>query len=274
VSSLKGVERHLDSLGDIRAIMNSMKSLAYMESTKLGQLLPAQHAVTQQIEIAAFDLLAFHPEVLPDADAEETVWILIGTERGFCGNLNQRLVERLDAGCPPSAKVLAVGHKLHAVMKSRGPDKEQPILIDGAGVADEMSDVLNRIVSELDTLQQDGGPLAVSVMYFDAHGQLASRDLLPPFRHCPTSPAAHSSPPQLNDLPARVLLDLGDQFLFSALFEVLYESLLNESVHRVNHLGDAIRYLDKQMMQLSHRANALRQEMITEEIEVLLLSVR
>jgi F0F1-type ATP synthase gamma subunit len=96
---------------------------------------------------------------------------------------------------------------------------------------------------------------------------------LPPFLQCRQEGEVHSHPPQLNVAPARLLIDLSDQYLFSVLFEILCDSLLNESTRRVSHLGDAVRYLDKQMTQLTHHANALRQEKITEEIEVLLLSV-
>jgi F-type H+-transporting ATPase subunit gamma len=48
--------------------------------------------------------------------------------------------------------------------------------------------------------------------------------------------------------------------------------LLTENRRRVSHLGDAVRHLDQRCLELTHQANALRQEQTTEEIEVLLLS--
>jgi F-type H+-transporting ATPase subunit gamma len=273
VSGLKGVERHLHSLRDIRAIMNSMKSLAYMEVSKLGRIMPAQRAVTRQIEEAAYDLLAFHPDVLPSVEPALHVCIVLGTERGFCGNLNQQLVEGLDAECPEAAAIVAIGHKLHGLLETRGQEGERLVLLDGAGVAEEVADILNEIVSELGTLQQEFGTLVVSALYCDARGHPTTREILPPFLQDRQEADAHGHPPQLNVAPGQLLMDLSDQYLYSVLFEILCDSLLNENSRRVSHLGDAVRYLDRQMTQLTHHANALRQEKITEEIEVLLLSV-
>jgi len=61
------LEHHRQSLAEIRDIMNSMKTLAYMETRKLARFLDAQHAVVQSIEDVAADLLSFYPETLPEA---------------------------------------------------------------------------------------------------------------------------------------------------------------------------------------------------------------
>jgi F-type H+-transporting ATPase subunit gamma len=45
-----------------------------------------------------------------------------------------------------------------------------------------------------------------------------------------------------------------------------------ESQQRVSHLDAALRHLDDQAADLARRSNALRQEEIIEEIEVILLS--
>jgi F-type H+-transporting ATPase subunit gamma len=275
MTSLRAVERHVRSLRDIRAIMNSMKSLAYMETHKLSEVVPAQRAVTEQIEIAAADLLTHYPELLPAGTPPQHIWIVLGTERGFCGNLNQKLLERLDEVSPPDeatpARALAVGRKLHSAM----PEARRGLVaeLEGAGVAEEVPAVLNGIVEVLETLRGKHGPATVSAICFDRREKLGVRDLLPPpFRNPRSGGGAPSSRPILNLPPEQLLLDLADQYLFSSLFEVLFESLLTENERRVAHLGDAVRHLDQQTGSLTRHANALRQEQITEEIEVLLLS--
>ncbi len=276
MSSLRIVQNHVESLRDIRAIMNSMKSLAYMETAKLEHTVKAQRAVTGQIETAAADLLRFHPEVLPDAIVARAVTIVLGTERGFCGNLNQLLVEHLrttgDGPQTPVPTVIGIGRKLHAALEGEIPGSVSTVLLDGAGVAEEVPDVLGRIVEAIEKLQRQQGPVAVSALYHDSLGELTERDLLPPFRDLAAREAATTHPPLLNMAPADLLVGLGDQYLFSLLFEILYGSLLNENQRRVSHLSEAVRHLDEQTTSLTHRANALRQEQITQEIEVLLLS--
>ena len=67
------VQSHRRSLDEIRSIMNSMKTLAYMETRKLSRFLDAQHAVVQSIEAVAADLLGFHPEILPETGQTTTL---------------------------------------------------------------------------------------------------------------------------------------------------------------------------------------------------------
>jgi F-type H+-transporting ATPase subunit gamma len=45
-----------------------------------------------------------------------------------------------------------------------------------------------------------------------------------------------------------------------------------ENLRRVRHLEGAVRHLDDKSATLQHQSNALRQEEIIEEIEVILLS--
>ncbi len=275
MTSLRFVERHVRGLHDIRAIMNSMKTLAYIETQKLERLVPAQRAVSQQLGVASADLLAHYPDILPTAIPLQHVRIVLGTERGFCGDFNQRLLDRLatefDGSTSNDGPILAVGRKLQSALE--GDWREQVVLIDGAGVAEEVPTVLNRIVDELETLRSEHGPATVSAICYLADGELDVRTLLPPFQEIPVNDAKRAHPPMLNIPPERLLLDLTDQYFFSSLFETLYESLLTENHRRVKHLNDAVRHLDKECVDLTHRSNALRQEQITEEIEVLLLSI-
>jgi F-type H+-transporting ATPase subunit gamma len=269
------VEHHVKGLRDIRAIMNSMKTLAYLETQKLSRIVPAQRAVTRQIDIAALDLLTHFPRMLPANSPPRRIFIVLGTERGFCGNFNQQLLQRLsqEAGQPPAGDtlVLLVGHKLH--MAHRDRRNEHVVLIDGAGVAEEAPDILNRIVDEIESIRRSAGPASVSAICYGSDGELGVRHLLPPFREIPADIVRQPHEPLLNLAPEQLFLDLTDQSLFSSLFEILYDSLLTENHRRVQHLGDAVRHLDRQCDELTHRANALRQEQITEEIEVLLLSI-
>ena len=67
-------------------------------------------------------------------------------------------------------------------------------------------------------------------------------------------------------------MELTEQYLFAALHEIVYTSLMQENNHRVAHLERAVRRLDEEAEDLTRKCNALRQEEIVEEIEVILLS--
>ncbi len=58
----------------------------------------------------------------------------------------------------------------------------------------------------------------------------------------------------------------------SVLQELLYRSLMAENQRRMQHMDSAIRLIDRTAKDLWRRRNILRQEEITEEIEVIMLS--
>ena len=267
------LQHHRHSMGEIREIMNSMKTLAYMETRKLARFLDAQHAVVRSIEDAAADFLSFYPEALPEVDETTRVYLLIGTERGFCGDFNQSLVRHLESTLEtdPVGKplLIAVGHKLHSLMEN---DTRVAALIDGTSVVEEITVVLNRMVHALSSLQQQHGLLTVYGLYHGGNDGIVMQKLLPSFQHYPHQSPRFPHPPLLNLPPAEFLLELTEQYLFAALHEVLYTSLMAENHNRVAHLDGAVKHLDDESSELARQCNALRQEEIIEEIEVILLS--
>ena len=271
MSRRRNIEVHRRNLGEIREIMNSMKSLAYIETRKLTKRIAAQRAVVASIETAAQDFLSFYPRAEAPA-ATGSVQLLIGTERGFCGDLNQQLWRHVAAeGADQKAAehLIVVGRKLHTLFES---DARVAAFVQGAETAEEVATVLNRIVVELSALQQrQHGVLPVALTYLGAERDPVTVQVLPPFVR-PAERPRFRHPPVLNLTPAAFLLAITDQYLFAALNEILYGALMEENHRRVTHLDAAVDHLDEQTERLGRRLNQLRQEEIIEEIEVILLS--
>lgn len=267
------LEHHLHSLREIREIMNSMKTLAYMEIRKLSRFLNAQCAVVRSIEDTAADFLSFYPEAMPQADETTQVYLLIGTERGFCGDFNQSLVRHLESTLEihPVGKpyLIAVGRKLHTLIEN---DARVAAMIDGAGVVEEVTVVLNQMVHALSSLQEQHGMLTVYGLYHGGTDGIVVQKLIPSFQQYLHQPPRFPHPPGLNLSPPEFLLELTEQYLFAALHEMLYTSLMAENHNRVAHLEGAVKHLDDESEELARQCNALRQEEIIEEIEVILLS--
>jgi len=273
VSRRRTLEHHRHSLAEIRGIMNSMKTLAYLEARKLARFLEAQQAVVDSIETAAADLLGFHPEILPGSQPATPVFLLFGADRGFCGDFNRALLRHLEATLqarPGDAPALiAIGRKLHTLL-----DRDARVVawIEGAGLMEEITVVLNQLADEIIALQGRPGGLEVFCIYHGSEDGVVMQRLLPPFEDRPGGPPRYSHPPVLNLAPTALLTELTDQYLFAALHAMLYTSLLLENQHRVTHLDGAVKHLDEQSEDLARQCNALRQEEIIEEIEVILLS--
>ena len=269
----RNLEHHRHSLGEIRDIMNSMKTLAYMETQKLARFLDVQHAVVRSINEVAADFLSFHPETLPEAKEATPVYLLIGTERGFCGDFNHALLRHLETALQAhpsdSPMLIAVGRKLHTLLEG---DAHVVALIDGASVVEEVTSLLNQVVSELTTLQDKHGVLTVFCLYHGSEDGIVMQKLLPPFQRLLHKLPRFPHPPVLNQSPREFLVELTDHYLFAALHEMLYSSLMVENHHRVAHLEGAVKHLDDKSAELARQCNTLRQEEIIEEIEVILLS--
>ncbi len=253
------------TLSEIGSIMHSMKLLAHMESRKLMQRCEQLRRQLQEIEAMAADFqqhFPFRPQT--PAGAPKHI-IVIGSERGFCGDFNAALLNQLQQTDMPPAQVISVGRKL----AEQAPGT---VTLDGASVTDEVPKVLEALVATLGQLPA-GGPL--ELLYHDHEpGTLRHLPLLPPFQ----TPIAEASrqqtlPPILNLGPAQFHAALVEHYLFAALNEALHAGLLAESLQRVRHLEQAQRHLDQRLDELGRRQRVLRREEIIEEIEVILLSV-
>ncbi len=262
---------HRHKLHEIRNIMYSMKTLAVMETHKLDRYIKAQLATSTTIQNMAADFLHFHQNVLPEVEPTSNIVLLSGSERGFCGNYNERLIQKLEQFTTSTlisdTTLIVIGHKLHSILK----DSDHNILfIEGADVAEDIVNVVENIAHSLAKFQKTASLYAI--YHNTQHEELIIEKLLPSFQEIPDNTVNFTTPPILNLKTTDFFLDLTDHYLYSALHRVLYVSLMIENQHRVSHLENATHHLDNKTDELSRKSNVLRQEEIIEEIEVILLN--
>jgi F-type H+-transporting ATPase subunit gamma len=271
VSARRELERRLAGLREIRSIMHSMESLAFMESRKLERLLQSQQQLVATIDRAAHDLLQHHPELLPVGEPPLAIMLLLGSARGFCGDFNETLLRAdLSASGMSDANRILVGRRLQLQAEA---DEGVLAALEGADVAEDIAPVLEAIVTTVNEQRVRRGPVALAVCYHDGEAtEPVQRQLLPPWRADNGSGAPRTFPPLLNLAPRAMFGELVDHYLLAALQEVLLASLKAENQRRARHLNGAVNRLDERIEELQNRGQQLRQEEITEEIEVILLS--
>jgi len=274
MSRRREVEEHRRKLGEIREIMNSMKSLAYMEVRKLSRFMDAQQAVVNNIHAVAEDFLGYHPAPKVAPGVGRGLYLLIGSERGFCGDFNEELLRYLDSMDGTASKepllVIVVGTKLHSLVQH---DERLVAALDGPAVGEDVERVLTQIVDTLASLHAAQGAGPVHAVYHEGdRNEVVVASMLPPFETEAGASAGFANPPELNLPPDEFLGELTDHYLLAALQSMLYSSLMAENHRRLQHLDGAVRHLDDKTTDLSRRSNMLRQEEIIEEIEVILLS--
>ncbi len=275
MSKRRDLETQIHSLDDIREIMNAMKNLSLMETHRLSRFLDTQRRVVTSIEAAADDFFSFYPHLFPREEGARRVSVLIGSERGFCGDFNESLLRALnkDAQIDRERTVIIVGSKLAAKV---GADAHVAASIDGAGVAEEVQPVLVRLMDALsgpDALPAEPGPLHLTVFHHQGDDGTVRVSELRPFRPPDAKSQYCPYPPMLNVAAESFLAGMAEQYLVAALHEFLYSSLMAENQRRMRHMDGAVRRLERTSSDLLRRRNILRQEEITEEIEIIMLSV-
>lgn len=268
MSKRREVQKRLAMLDEIDGIMVAMKNLALLEARKLAAFLDTQRRAIGSIEAAAQDFLSFYPQA-PAQDMQQLL-LVIGSERGFCGNFNEMLLQPIDLAAQREGTLLvAVGRRLAAKLQD---DKRIAAFVEGPSVAEEVQATLVRLAKVFGELQPHPEVAwCLSALYHDDEsGEPQIRQLLP--LAAPTGRSAYSHAPQLNLEPTRFLSQLTDQYFFAALHQVFYASLMAENRKRLEHMDSAIRRLEKDEAKLRMRYNVLRQEEIIEEIEIIMLS--
>jgi F-type H+-transporting ATPase subunit gamma len=271
---------------DIREIMNSMKNLSLMETRKLSHFLSSQQRVVKSTEQAAKDFLSAYPEMQISSPAVSQVYILIGSEQGFCGDFNQALIDTYNAIAAEKStddiKLVAIGMKLSNLLQDHpqlvkaltGPTVGQEVDTILTELVNTVSGLHNTLHSTLNSsLKSNVGSLSIAALHHEHESEnIQITSLLPPFQNLKLPSSRTIYPPHLQLPPEHFYKSLVDHYLFAALYEMFYTSLMAEHYRRIQHLESAIDRLEQRADELGKKRNILRQEEITEEIEVIMLS--
>lgn len=276
MSKRRDIEERVRALGEIGGIMGAMKNLALMESHKLGRALATQDRVVHDMAAAGREFLSFHPGFEPHPSGQP-LYLVIGSERGFCGDYNNRLLTVLDRHLRASGDhdpaLIVVGRK---VVERAGRIRRIEASVEGPTVADEVPAVLTRVLDQLHnaaTRRATGGRAPVTAIYHDAVTESILIRPLRPFHSTAVETVRRPFPPLLTLQPAAFFAQLVDLYFFSLLHAIFYSALMAESRARLAHLESALQRLEQNRDTLLQKRNVLRQEEITEEIEELMLSI-
>ncbi len=257
-------EQQLALYGDLGEIMGAMKNLAQVELHRVSRLTLAQQVCRQHVR-QAMEVYALTHAVPPLQKEHRQIYIVIGSERGFCASFNDApknhvysLLERA-----PRPAIILVGSRLAV---SCGSAADGMPVVAGANTALEISAVLEALVEQLDRILVADGFFQVTVVYPSADG--LQRESILPFKAEPQENAA-LVPARLNVSPESLFAALARHWLYHSLLAALYISLQTENHMRLGQMEGAIRHLNDSSDALKVQINRLRQEAIVEEIEVI-----
>ena len=257
MSRYRELTEHLKGLEDIRAILAGMRTLAAVELQRVTRLQEAGARLRQGLEVAVAAHFAGRPS--PPAPPEAGLCVLLGSEKGLCGDFNERLLAEAAHHARP--RVLVGSRLAAAAVQMPAVAARCP----GALAADDVGPVLTGLAQTLAGLDAAGGRL--DVLCHDPQQHRVRRvAVLPP----PTGATTSEARPRLQ-LPApQFEAALLEQYLFAVFNGLLLGSLLVENQQRIAHLQAALQRLDERCDGLRQRQRHARQEQIIEEVEVAL----
>ncbi|MDD5114071.1 MAG: F0F1 ATP synthase subunit gamma [Methylobacter sp.] len=263
------LQLHITKLEEIRSILNSMKNLALIEVHKLARFQTLQSQAVAVIELAATDFLNFYPHLASSSDDAHSVCLLVGAERGFCGDFNESVISvSKDLA---ASEIIAIGSRLSNKLAEEKMNSVSINAFAGANVAEEVPIIVNRLIESISPDRPTG--IRLTALYHDSNSnQISQRQLLPPFSQPTPKTTNYRYPPVLNLAPDVFFSELLSHYLVAVLHEILYLSLTAENHRRLQHLEGAVKHLDDETVTLKRKSQIYRQEEITEEIEVILIN--
>lgn len=254
---------------EMQDIMGAMKNMAQAEIHKLRRRQQQQQAclasVTEAAQRVHYQQVAAAGTVSGATTSSfQDVYLLIGSERGFCGGFNEALLPHLDTQ-PPMTRVIVMGSRLLSLLGTRA---EHAPFVPGPTSEKQVSSILATTLECFGRLQNEHSkPLKLTAISHAEH-ELSHTVLFPlPTRFQQPAPK-NTAFRHLEPLPT-LRQGIENHYLYHALLTVLYTSLYAENHRRLVQMEGALQHLDERSQQMKRRINAQRQEEIVEEIEVI-----
>jgi F-type H+-transporting ATPase subunit gamma len=269
MSKLSDLQFRTRSLLDIEAILNAMKNLSLVEITKISRFYATQQELFRTVEAALADFQEFYGTSPGVTGSGSPLYILIGSERGFCGGFNEAIQKQLEheAIAGAAGDLIVVGRKLALKLLD---DKRLVASLDGPNAAEEIPVVISQLAKALARFPQS--PWKIIHNRYNNEG--SSIEISCPFEFSRGKARSTLQFPPLLNLPASELRpQLFEQYLFALFYGIFYVSFMAENRERLRHMDGALNKLREEEQRLRQLSNSLRQEAITEELEVIMLSV-
>jgi F-type H+-transporting ATPase subunit gamma len=268
MSKLSALKGRIHTLGEIKSILSAMKNLSIIEMNKISRFLESQQKTAAAVEEAMGDFGNFYgnPQAAR-ATSAGILCVLVGSERGFCGAFNETVLMALREAAPEAEQVrlLAVGRKL--ALKLEGDPRLVGVLA-GPNTAEEIPGVIDELFGKLAGYSD----WKWTIFSNEGSDSALKPSILVPFEHLPLPQGPYPFPPLIQLPPSELYSHLLEQYLFFLLYRVFYFSFMAENRRRFQHMEGAIQALEKDWNHLMLRFNGLRQEEITEELEIILLN--
>jgi F-type H+-transporting ATPase subunit gamma len=265
VEQLPRLQARITSLSELRDLIQALRALAASHMQEATAALGGIRRYVDVIEGA----IATVADMLSTVDAREPVpegpdtaiLIVVGSEHGFVGAFNERLLDRAEHDIRPGCRLAIIGRRGMIAAEERGlaPSWCVPMATHVGGVPGVTRGVANRLagVTEADIIfarNVSGGGFEVE------------KKTVLPLDPALLAGSQRRSPPLHQLAPEVLLRRLAGEYLFAEITRALMETLASESAARLLVMQSADRNIDDKLQTLRRSENVLRQESITSEL--------
>lgn len=279
METLETLSEMLETTGDIKSIVRTMKSLSAVSIRQYEQAEAAMSDYEHTIDLGLTALLMQRRArglSLPTTTSKGTdaeALIVIGSDRGLCGRYNEIVAQEAETHLSEQTAALGVvGARSAARLDSSGYQIDRLFLQPGSVAG--LRALVQSIIVEIELWTRDPGVSHVRVVHNrrkgHAHAAPIVRDLLPipdAYLHNLIS-GGWPGPglPFLRADPDRLLSWLVRQRLFVLLYRALAEALASEHATRLSAMQNAERNIEERQEELNSAYRRKRQETITREL--------
>jgi F-type H+-transporting ATPase subunit gamma len=272
---LSEIEARIGSVQHLSTVISAMRAIAAARSSEARARLNSVRAYADTIgRTIAQSLALLHswPEAPAAAATGKRILLIIGSQQGFVGNFNTRVLDVLDqlgaAVAEVTTQVIVVGDRALALAGERSLPVAWSMPM--AAHINEATALANRLADALYDRIAAGGVSQVQIIHAcppdGFHTDSVAVRTLIPFDFSRFPQTARPQPP-LIQLPVDQLLSrLADEYVFAELCEALVLSYAAENNARVQAMVTANQSVSRRLEELTSSAQRLRQEQITEEV--------
>jgi len=282
MTKLSNIKQYIASLKDIEDIMSAMNNISFIELNKVTKYLEMQKKILVNLEDIGIDFFSFNQNILPENyKSNNNIYVLIGSERGFCGNFNEKIIsyweDLINTNLNKNIEIIVIGNKLADKISDSHNINH---VIKAPSFVEEIPSAINKLLDYLKNKAFNNlsgiMPIDWNVIFNEIKNnkiEVNSLNLIQNLFTLRSKVCPYKLEPKLNISVDDFLFEYLEQYSLMLLHYMFYQSLMAESESRIEHLNNAKSLINKECDGLFNKMNLLRQEEITEEIENILLSV-
>lgn len=266
MNELQRIEERISSIRELKGLFRAMRVMAASHVQQAQSGLAGARRYAEIVEAALSEALLLVPNAAASSNGQEPdsvpQIVVVCSEHGFVGALNDKLLETVSAEAPACQRLLVVGRR-GVVLAD-----ERRLTADWTSSMPTQLGAIPRLAGDIIANLEFDKPVQIVFAHYRLGGKytVESRSLLPIDISLISSSTGSPSPP-LHHLPPQILLHrLIEEYLFAAIARAMIESLASENAARLQIMQQADRNIDAKLDLLTRDRRAQRQDAITSEL--------